>query len=377
MNPALRANRISPASSCHECAFLDVCGGWDDEKREQGCFQRCERCYDEPCDCVCPNNLIWMDRAFEDVQGICTPPREMHLPQFGSEALPTYLPQIYHGGKRSRRLMEPWVSIPLHYVSRHRKNGQMDLLFESGEELRRKMGLSQNTKIILSSVCPDHYIEAFWASWRSRGLLEIISRWGLSGMTTPNYSITLDTPRINALWNISRIFRMIDWISEHGIPVISHINASTRSDWRKWTEVLRSFPGVRFVSTEFQTGLGNSHDGHAARDRYIGNLSELQESCGGRIHPIVHGGAGSIPQLASIFPTFTIVDATPFLKTEHRFRLEDTHYRMRWRFVSTAPTEDLSERLAHNIAAQRAWLYEKNGLTPNGRTVQPEFSSVG
>jgi hypothetical protein len=318
-----------------------------------------------------------MDRAFEDVGGICTLPQNIHLPTFGFEALPTYIPQIYHGSKRARLLMEPWVSIPLHHVSRVKKSGQMEMLYDSGEELRSKMKLGRNTRIILSSVCPDHYIESFWASWRAKGLLKVISQWELSGMITPNYSITLDTPRTNALWNISRIFRMVDWISDHGIPVIPHINASTSSDWRKWTDALRSLSGIRFVSAEFQTGLGNSHDGHLARDRYMRNLAELQHGCGGRIHPIVLAGAGSIKQLASNFPTFSIVDSNPFLKTEHRCRLENVRQRMRWVFVSTAPAEDLSERLAYNITAQRNWLYEKNGLTSNGRTMQPEFSSVG
>lgn len=371
MNSALRYKTLNPPQSCDACAFLDVCGGWDDERRQQGCFQRCSRCVDDPCDCTCPNNLILFDRSIEEVQGFCTPPRSMNGPSSTSGAWSAYLPMVYHGAGRRHQLTESWVAVPLHAVCNFGSKSGIDLKFESREELCAALRLPPAANILLTSVCPDPYIEAFWTDWKRKKLLEKLARWDLIGMTTPNYSITLDTPRTNALWNITRIFRMIERIGEHGIPVVPHFNASTSSDWRKWTGVMRSFPDVNHVCMELQTGLGNSNQGKIARDRYLAHFADMQATCSGRLHPIVLAGAGIIDFLASNCSGFTIVDANPFMKTHKRKRLMKAQSRWIWHHAPTAPDDDLSDLFQYNIMMQRQWLFAKHGLNTQGKPMQP------
>lgn len=371
MNSALRYKTINPPQSCDECAFLNVCGGWDDERRQQGCFQRCIRCVDDPCDCTCPNNLILFDRSIEEVRGFCSPPRSMNGPSPLNREWPAYLPMIYHGANCRQNLRESWVAVPLHGICNFGGRSGIDLKFDSREELCSSLKLPPSARILLTSVCPDPHIEAFWVDWKPKKLLEKLSKWDLVGMTTPNYSITLDTPRTNALWNITRIFRMVELIGEHGIPVLPHLNASTSADWRKWTQVMLAFPGVSHVCMELQTGLGNSNEGKRARQRYLNHFTDMQSACGGRLHPVVLAGAGVIDFLTSACRSFTIVDATPFIKTQKRKRFMPTKSRWTWLHTPTAPGDDLSALLQYNILMQRQWLFAKHGLNADGKPMQP------
>ena len=67
-------------------------------------------------------------------------------------------------------------------------------------------------------------------------------------------------------------------------------------------------------------------------------------------------------ELAALCPSFSIVDATPFIKTEKRQRLRSAGNRMRWVIDPTEPGADLSRRLQESISAQRSWLLKINNL---------------
>lgn len=371
MNVASRLNSAPPPRSCDECAFEPECGGLDGDDRKIGCFRNCSGCTSGPCDCACPLNVVLFDVSFEQVGGICTPPDRMGGPRIPPEYWPSYIPAIYHGSMRELPLAEPWVTVPLHHVTNLTRRGSIDLRYEDRAALCKALGLADNTRILLTSVCKDPHIEAFWASRRSRRLLERIAALGLVGMTTPNYSFMLDTPRTNSLWNLTRIFRMVEWITDAGIPVIPHINASTQADWKKWIAICKAFPDSRFYSMEFQTGLGRGHQGTNALGKYLDNLENLQMSCGGRIHPIVLGGIRAADRLAAICPSFSIVDSTPFMKTTKRQKLIPWGSGQDWRLVSTQNLEDLSQRLQDNINQQRDWFYNRFGFTSAGKLAQP------
>jgi hypothetical protein len=366
MNTALRANYSPAPRNCGECAFLSDCGGWDDHRRDEGCFQRCLACFTSPCDCTCPLNTVLFDRSVEEVRGLSTMPSQFSPPQSPPSSLPIYLPQIYHGSGRSHPLTEPWVAIPLHYVCRLDKRGRIDLLFDSRRQLCERLKIHEDANLVLTAVSPDRFIEAFWEHHKRMKLLKRIAEWEVAGMTTPNYSFTNDTPRTNSLWNLARIFRMVEFISNNGIPAIPHLNALTRSDWKKWERFCTEFPTSRIFSMEFQTGLGKGRHGSEARDEYLRNFGSLQDSCGGRIHPIVLAGAGKMRELAGLCQTFSIVDSTPFIKTEKRQRLRRVGNRMRWLPDPTNVDDDLSKRLQESISLQRTWVLQKNGLQDPG-----------
>lgn len=372
MNSSLRSNTSPAPSSCAQCAFLPECGGWDDERREEGCFQHCAGCFTSPCDHACPLNTVLFDRAFEETGGICVPPARLSHPPAGRHIWPVYFPEIYHGSGRTHVLRERWVAVPLEYVCTVGKSG-IDLKYETRTELCHRLKLHASTNIVLTSVAPDHVIEGFWAHYRKKKLLERMAQWGLAGMTTPNFSFVIDGPRTNSLCNLSKIFRMIESIGDAGIPVIPHFQATTKSDWAKWKSICQSFPSARHFAMEFQTGLGNSEDGRARRKLYLENFRELQEECGGRIHPIVLAGGGreKMSALATLCQSYSVIDSIPFLKTQNRQMLVPAGARKKWRLVTTEAGEDLSQRLAQNIADYRALLLEVNGFGSDGHPAQP------
>lgn len=371
-------NNDAPApSKCSECSVLKTCGGWDDQRADQGCFQRCEECFNNLCDHACPLNPILYDLSCDDVGGLCKQPAVIKA--MNQEEMPCYLPQVYHGARRVDVLREPWVAIPLHYVTSLTKNGKISLLkVEDGEALRSKLRLASETRIILTSVCPDRYIESFWEQRKKGRFLEQMANWNLLGMTTPNHSFVLDAPRTNSLWNLTRIFRWIEEISNVGISAIPHLQAQTKADWSKWRSACDNFPAAKHFAMEFQTGLGNSKSKTVARQTYMGHFEDLQQSCGRRIHPIVLAGCGMMKWLSDTCESYTIVDSTPFVKTLNRqraFRIAGTGL-LRWRTIESDPKEDLSGRLQESIDRQKQHLFFKNQMDQNGRPFQQPLISA-
>lgn len=295
------------------------------------------------------------------------------------ETMPCYLPQIYHGSRRMRVLDEPWVAVPLHYVTTLNKNGRIDLLkVEDGDALRSRLRLASGTNIVLTSVCPDRFIEAFWEQRKKSRFLERMANWNLVGMTTPNHSFVLDAPRTNSLWNLSKIFRWIEEISAVGIPALPHLQAQTKADWAKWKSVCENLPAAKHFAMEFQTGLGNSKGKALARQTYMRNFEELQESCGGRIHPIVLAGCGIMKWLSDTSESYTIVDSTPFVKTLNRqkaFQIPGAGL-LKWRTVEGDLKEDLSGRLQESIIRQKLYLFSKNQMDQDGHPLQRPLPSA-
>src|SRR5262249_49091116 len=156
--------------------------------------------------------------------------------------------------------------------------------------------------------------------------------------------------------NLSRMFRMAERISDAGIPTVFHLNASTKRDWARWHDILTEQAHMRFVALEFQTGPSQKLIG----DRYFNGIVGLQESLGRSIHPLVLAGACRIKLLHEFFRgSFTVVDATPFIKTMKRQVLLQNGVQWKWRTVETKQGESLHERLATNIHLHRRRLLER------------------
>jgi hypothetical protein len=299
---------------------------------------------------------------FEDVGGICVPPK-WPLLRFDSSVLPHYAPQINHGSSRTAHLNERWVTVPLYEVASRDSRRRYDVRFDSPEAFRAALRLSPKTHIILTSVTPDCHIEDFWEEHQVKDLTGKLSKLGISAMTVPNYSFMLDVPRSNSLYNLSRMFRMSERISAAGIPTILHLNASTKRDWERWRDILREQSHTTCVSLEFQTGPSTRSIG----DRYFSGLVALRDSLGRDIHPLVLAGAGRMKQLQECFPNhFTVVDATPFVKTMQRQMLKTNGSFWKWKPVRSGLGESLHHRLATNIRLHRRRLMQRIALDDDG-----------
>lgn len=356
----------SAVPSCADCGLLEHCGGLEGDDFLRGCFQRCDSyCRFYGCDVVCPSVPLLFGQLFGDVGGICVPPRRP-LVRFDSKALPVYVPQINHGWQRTEPLNEPWITVPLYVVAGRDVKQRYSVRFKSGHELRAALRLSPQTKIIVTSVTPDRYIEDFWAEHEVKQIPAKLADLGIAAMTVPNFSFMRDVPRTNSLYNLSRIFRAAEAISKAGIATILHLNASTKKDWQRWSGVLQEQSHLSCVCLEFQTGTSHRDVG----DRYFAGLVDLQNSLGRALHPLVLAGAGRLPQLQDNFVSFTAIDATPFIKTMKRQILYCAKGFWKWRRHKTPVGGSLSHRLATNIRLHRIRQLRRIGREPENTNGQ-------
>lgn len=347
-----------PPSSCAECGFLADCGGLEGEAFDRGCFQRCvSHCQFKSCDMACPCLHLNFADLIEEVGGLCLPPQR-RLISGRLDDLPFYIPHIEHGYRRDAVLTTPVVCVPLTALVGTNRRGQYVVRYDTPEAMRAGLRLSGRADVVVSSVAPDRYIEDFWAWHEARHILEQLANLKLRAMTVPNFSFMNDVPRINSLYNLSRIFRVAERISDAGIPTVLHLQASTRHDWARWVSVLRDQPHLRHVALEFQTGPEHREIG----DRYFSGLVNLQSELGRSLHPIVLAGACRVRELAIKFRSFSVVDSTPFIKTHKRKELshaENGGWRSRW----TIEGESLSPLLEHNVAFHSRRVLQRAGLT--------------
>lgn len=346
-----RPYRPRPPESCGGCGHLPECGGLDGAAYAIGCFKRCvDVCQYRGCDMACPCLHLNFPDLVEEAGGLWAPPKQTLRPVLQAGALSLYIPEIHHGSSRDIPLDEPIVVVPLSTVVGRSRGGKYDVRFSSAESLRERLRLRQDCEIIVSSVAPDQIIEDFWESHVSRAILPKLAMLRLRGMTVPNFSFMLDVPRINSIYNLSRMFRVAERMSEAGIPTILHIQASTRRDWLGWAGVLREQALCSIIAAEFQTGPSKKPIG----DPYFAGLAKLQQSAGRPLHLLAIAGAGRLRQMRSAFGSSTVVDSTPFLRTVHRQKLIEIGGRKwKWRQNLTDAGEKLNNLLQWNVKAQR------------------------
>jgi hypothetical protein len=254
-----RPYRPRPPKSCGECGFLAECGGLDGSAYAVGCFRRCvEHCQFSGCDLACPCLHLNFPDLLEVVGGLWALPMQPLVRFSQPGKLPLYVPQIDHGSGRDVPLEEAIVVIPLSALVGRPGHGKYDVRFSSPEALRERLKLRSDCKIIVSSVAPDQMIENFWESHVSREILPKLAALKLDAMTVPNYSFMLDVPRINSIYNLSRMFRMAERMSEAGIPTILHIQASRVATGPDGAKCFKNRVAARLSRSNFRRALAQS-----------------------------------------------------------------------------------------------------------------------
>lgn len=370
MNATLRSNPAPVPSSCSECCIYDVCGGWDDIRRERGCFQRCEKCFSEPCDYTCPANPALFVKSVDEVRGLGTLPDRVLSNKQDLFGLPAYIPQIEHRGKRNSPLREPLVSIPLNRLCTISRRGKVELKFSSGESLRDELKLGRSTKVLITCVTKDYWIEGLYEN--RRRLLPLLKALDPVGMTVPNFSFVRDSPRSNSIWNQTKGFRMIEHMADAGLETIPHLQAQTIRDWRRLESLFNKFPSLGYACMEFQTGLHDEDPDFPSRETYKQHFRNFQQSTGGRVHPVVLAGYREIGFLSEVCRSFSIIDANVFVKSanyqESYFLPDGTR---RWRTISQRNEHVQSQLLTSNIVVERDYLFKRHGLDSQGKAIAP------
>jgi hypothetical protein len=195
-----------------------------------------------------------------------------------------------------------------------RRDGKFGSIARDAKALRHAFGLEDGTKIIVSSVGKDAYLERLWRDHQIHGVPDLLASLNVQAVTVPNFSFFEDAPLVHALYNRNRMLRLAERFSAGGLSIVPHLNALTESHWRFWEDYLRSQPQLTCVCKEFQTGLKPAQRREAAFDRLV----RLQDAVGRDLHPVLLGGRALLPRLKEHFKSYSIVDATPFLKTHKR-----------------------------------------------------------
>lgn len=271
--------------------------------------------------------------------------------------LPFYSPVIYHGNGRSLPLAAECVTVPLYMVVRIRRKGGLRCVAHDGPSLRKYFGLSQKTRVVVSSVAPDKYLERLWRFHQVGHLAELLLPLNIDAVTIPNFSFFEDAPKAHTIYNRSRMLRIAERFSAVSLPVVPHLNAFNKSHWEFWVKFLCEHTQIKYVCKELQTGFRSAK---RILDAYDG-LLDLQNDIGRAIHPVLFAGQRLLPSLRKGgFSSYTLIDGNPFLKTYKRQFLKKSNIDgFTWKLKRTAVGESLHERLEQVISDYQERLLRK------------------
>jgi Domain of unknown function (DUF4417) len=323
----------SRSLGCQSCFLLDLCGGvYSDWNCEAECCGKPDKC----------TTACFQSKRFVEVvhdAGGFEINQRWNIGQKRTK-LPTYIPHIFHGYRRSTHLAAHTVALTTYDVLRGFNGGSRQV--STPEELRKKFKISPDARVILLSVGKDHRLERYWEHQDSHKLAERLAALGITYVTAPNYSFPLNVPRPEHLVNRRRTLVSAERLSSAGLSVIPHLNAVTQTDWECWRDFLRDHPQLFYVSLEFQTGLCTVRKAKW----HLAQFMNLQEALGRNLHLIAIAGRRHIRFLSEL-PSVSIVDAVPFVKTHKRRRIQFLNNK--WDVRKSEPGESLDQLLQENV----------------------------
>jgi hypothetical protein len=342
--------------NCERCGFLRQCGGIEPATPLLDCFALCQIDHDcETCQEVCPYNKSFASRL-KEVGGLRFD-NLARVTQTQAE-LPTYVPVIHHGCKRSEPLRWPVVAIGTYHILRT-VGEEYRSIVDSAEALRRLFMLAPNTQVILLGTAQDSPLERYWSYRRRDHAAGQLA--GLDPLLAigPNFSHFLDVPRTDNLFNRKRQLICLAEFSQVGISPVPHLSAVTPGDWRFWTKYLQSNGTISQVAVEFQTGNKRKTEGLKVVER----IAALQDEVGRPLHPIIIGGSQFVEAVAEHFIRFTLIDSRPFMCAVKRRVFNESDPRVHWIQSPTLPGAGIDALLADNVARYTHWIESRCGAS--------------
>lgn len=313
LNKHWHSRELTPSLGCQGCVFHRVCGGIQVEAAVFDCMTYC-RCADRAkCDNVCPRNASHHIARSHEVKGLEFG-NVPAAPKVTASTLPLMMPLIYHSYSRDRPPKSPAVVLSLYEM--FSKTGN-ELRFKDRSSLLRHFKLAERTLIVLSGTQEDFLIERWWNLDDRAAVTRALVDLGVSLITTPNYSLFGDVPRLDNLFNMKRIALVWSEIQSEGLPCALHLNARTDHDFERWTRFLLDHPEITHVAFEFGTGAGSLN----RIQWHISQLCSLAHRVGRPLHLVVRGGTGGLRRLRAVFTGLTFVDTSAFVKAQNRQRL--------------------------------------------------------
>ena len=252
--------RHSMALECGACALRDLCGGLSIREPIMGCLDFC--CGNSPkCTVVCKNKAATYVSQIREIRGFSfdTIPRVQPL---AVELESGSVPLIYHGSSRVEAFARPTVALRLSDLVNFRMKR---LNFSNRSQLIEAFKIDNNTDVILTGVNQDKWVEPWWSlnDYREE-IIAGISNLGIKLVTTPNFSLLLNNPRMDDLHAMKRIAILFSEFQSAGIACALHPNARTvrvspkrRAEiWtslcveiRQWSRISENRSEVWFIST--------------------------------------------------------------------------------------------------------------------------------
>jgi hypothetical protein len=349
------SKQYSLSLGCQGCFYRADCGGLEVQADVFDCtdFCRCEN--GAACDTVCPNNPVTLVARLQEVRGLKLDnvPPALHL---AYQPLPASIPLISHGSGREAPLVVNAVALPLAQLVDF-ASGRVK--FATREALHDAFHLGCDVKIVLTGTDRDKHLERWWALADRESVIQDLKNLGITLITTPNFSLFNDVPRLDNLYNIKRIALTWSEVQASGLPCAPHLNARTDHDWYRWTQFLAAHGEIDTVSVEFGTGAG--YETRIAW--HVEQLTQLAEKLARPMRLIVRGGVPVLPLLWKAYSSVTLIDSRPFFKTVRRQRAMLIDGVLRWQRAPTDPGAPLDELLQHNAVIVEGDLARSLGRT--------------
>lgn len=333
-------NRFPLALGCDACDDLSVCGGIREASSAFSCLSYC--CgKPEACDVVCKRNpdfvaRVWEVRGF-DLGDIPNASAARRFP-----TLPHSVPIIY--GRSGRRgLFGPaTVAVSLYQLVRRDSN---EARFSSHAEICEFFGLHEACSIIACGTEEDRPLERWWSAGEHRVLrLLQLSRLGIVGFTTPNFSVFSAMPRWDNLHAIKRIAQAWLEMAQTGVPTALHTNMRTAADCENWKCFLRDHPEIDTISYEFATGAAGQRRGA----QHVSWLNKLGEGADRPLKLLARGGLAMFPILRTSFDSVVLLDSTTHVRTVHRMNGQFMDGQVRWAPAPGRPQVSIDQLMVNN-----------------------------
>ena len=331
----------TPSLGCARCIFNRDCGGLSVGAGVYDCTSLC-RCAD-PTNCtkVCPNNKLRLVQAMKEVRGLSLATTARVQPLRSTE-LPRTVPLIYHPSKRMQSLDADTVALSL-YRTLDKSTGVPR--YRTPESLRAAFKLRADTRIVLSGTDTDPPLERVWGLPDRKAFFRTLADLRIDLVTTPNYSLICDNPRLDDLHNMKRIAIAHAEALGAGLPTALHVNGRTEFDYERWAKQIEERDEIEWIAFEFGTGAGRS----TRMPFHLKQLIALADFVSRPMRLIVRGGMSELPRLAPHFRQVTLIDTSAFIKAHKRQRAVLGAGKLDWEAAPTAQDEALDDLLAHNI----------------------------
>ncbi|MDO8422650.1 MAG: DUF4417 domain-containing protein [Parvibaculum sp.] len=337
---------------CPSCPHFVECGGLHVEAPLLDCQDLCCN-RPETCSRVCRNNPQKFVAQRREIGGfdLNETPR---APQRPSNLRSDVVELIYHRSRRQTPLREPTVALRLADIVDY-SCGRAK--FSSRLEMCENFRIDPSCNIILTGVDHDHRIEPWWSLSNARiPIIRTLSRLGIALVSTPNFSLLVDSPRTDDIYSMKRIAINFAEFQQEGISCALHPNGRAVRDFERWAEFIAMRPEVSTLSYEFITGSGLS----ARRQIHLDGLINIARTAGRHLDIVVRGDPKVIPILMPHYREIIYIDTTAYMKAQKRFLAERTaNDGLAWNHLYTEPGAAIDHILQKNIEEQREFLKAK------------------